>query len=158
MSVFRTNFRVGKLGADERKSNEPLRNARGLNFSGSLIELSQLYEYDFFDFRDINNRYYMSPYLFGGLSLNTFISDNTITFAGIPFGAGIKFRLHTGWNIGAELGASKNFTDLIDGQENEALLGAGILTDWHYQLGVNLSYTFYNLVCAKDVSKNIKQK
>lgn len=160
VSVIRVNARVGKLGVDESKSPEALRKFRSASFSGTLIELSLLYEYDFFDFRDIDNKYYMSPFLYGGISANTFItSPNSVpAFVGIPFGAGVKFRLNGNWNLGLEFGASKNFTDSIDNQVDEKAFGTSILTDWHYQAGINLSYTFYNLICPEDVSKKVKRK
>ena len=159
VSVIRTNIRVGRLGVDEAKSSEALRRFRSSKFDGTLLELSLLYEYDFFDFRDIDNKYYMSPFLYGGLGANSFISSPGVPFfIGIPFGAGVKFRLHEGWNLGLELGASKNFTDSLDNQEDEKIYGTSILTDWHYQAGINLSYTFYNLICPEDVSKKVKRK
>jgi hypothetical protein len=151
VSVLRINFLYGKLGVDESKSPEVLRQARQYKFSGDMIELAALYEYDFFDFRDIDGKYYMSPYLYGGLGLNTFVStDVSANFASIPFGVGVKFRLFEGWNIGAEAGARKNFTDKLDGFSNQDLIGTGMNTDWHYHLGVNLSYTFYSLICPED--------
>ena len=150
---------VGQLGVDESKSNEALRKARGYNFNGTLLEASLLYEYDFFDFRDIDNIYWMSPYLYGGLGLNTLVSNQGATsFAGIPFGAGIKFRLSGGWNLGLEMGARKNFSDKIDGYEDEPLLGTSILTDWTYHAGINFSYTFYSLICPDKVPSRVKRK
>lgn len=159
VSVLRVNFMVGRLGVDEAKSNEALRKARKYSFNGTLLEASLLYEYDFFDFRDIENKYYMSPYLYGGLSANTFVGQkNSDTFAGIPFGAGIKFRLNGGWNLGAEIGARKNFTDKLDGYTDEIALGTSILTDWTYHAGVNFSYTFYSLICPDKVPDRVKRK
>ena len=149
VSVIRVNILVGKLGVDETKSSEPLRAQRGLAFSGLLTEVSALYEYDFFNFRDIKNKYYMSPYLFGGIATSNITGSSTATFIGIPFGTGMKFRVIKGLNFGTEIGARKNFTDSLDGQEDEQLLGTTIQTDWHYYAGINLSYTFYNLVCKE---------
>lgn len=159
ISDLRTNILIGQLGVDESTSKEPSRAARKDQFSGLLIELSELYEYNFFDFRDVNNKYYMSPFLYGGISVNQFIGSNyNAGFVGIPFGAGVKFRLKGGWNIGGELGARKNFTDALDNQEDEMLLNSAMLTDWHYHVGINMSYTFYKLICPRDVSKNVKYK
>lgn len=149
VSVIRVNLLVGKIGVDESKSPEPLREQRGLEFSGILTELSVLYEYDFFNFRDIKNKYYTSPYLFGGIGATSVIGTPTSNFISIPFGAGIKYRVYKGWNLGAEVGARKNFTDKLDGQDDELLLNTSSLTDWHYFLGVNVSYTFYKLVCKE---------
>jgi Domain of unknown function (DUF6089) len=152
VSVIRFNFLFGQLGADEAKSNTPLRVLRANNFSALLTEASLLYEYDFFDFRDIDGKYYMSPYLFGGLGIGSTSGKNSnATYANIPFGAGLKFRLNGGWNLGTEFGARKNFTDKIDGIRNSDFVGTGINSDWYYHLGINLSYTFYSLICPEDV-------
>jgi hypothetical protein len=154
VSVLRANFLAGKLGVNELKSPEPQRSFRGLGFDGMLMEFSMLYEYDFFNFRDIDGKYFMSPYLFGGLGITTFSgAKNTATYATLPFGTGLKFRLSGGWNLGLEAGARKNFTDKIDGFTNQDLIGTGIGTDWTYHLGINMSYTFYSLICPEDVKR-----
>ena len=151
VSVLRVNLGFGRLGANESNSKEPLRNARAYKFSGYIFETSLVYEFDFFRFRDLDNIYFMSPYLYGGIHHTTFLDDvNSVSqFPGIPFGAGVKFRLNGGWNIGFEAGARKNFTDSLDSRKDEVLTGSSIQTDWHYFAGVNMSYTFYKLVCPK---------
>ena len=103
VSVLRINLFGARLSVDEARTNEPLRVARGLSFSGTVVEASIVYEYDFFDYRDIDNKYFMSPYLFGGIGGGTLIGDNPVAFANIPFGVGVKYRLVGGWNLGCLL-------------------------------------------------------
>lgn len=150
-SVLKFNIGVGRLGADEKNSSELLRIRRGHKFIGTAIETALIYEYNFFNFRDLENIYYMSPYLFGGIGGTSFFSDNDANaqFIGIPFGTGVKFKLNGGWNLGLELGARKNFTDLLDGKKDESNSNTSIQSDWHYYAGVNISYTFYKLICPK---------
>ena len=156
VSVLRANLIVGKIGVDESTSPEPLRAQRGLEFSGTLMEVAGLYEYDFFNFRDIKNKYYMSPYLFGGLAFTRIGGNSNTNFVGVPFGAGIKLKVNGGWNVGFEAGARKNFTDEIDGVTDEEAFGTSIQSDWHYYTGITLSYTFYKLICSIDVPRGSK--
>lgn len=158
ISVIRANVIVGQLGVDESKSSEPLRAQRGTEFSGLLTEVAGLYEYDFFNFRDIKNKYYMSPYMFGGISLTHVAGNSNTTFMGVPFGAGVKLRVKGGWNVGFEAGARKNFTDKIDGVTDEQAFGTSIQSDWHYYTGINLSYTFYKLICSVGVPRGSKDR
>lgn len=150
-SVLRLNIGGGRLGADEKNSSDLRRVARGASFLGTVLETSLVYEYDFFNFRDIDNIYFMSPYLYGGIGGTSFFSDTNLNsqFVSIPFGTGIKFRLKGGWNIGLEMGARKNFTDALDSNKNETEFSSSIGTDWHYFAGINVSYTFYRLICPK---------
>ena len=151
ISVLRVNLGFGLLGADESRTNQPRRVERAGSFNGQLLELSGVYEYDFFNFRDIDNVYYMSPYLFAGVGASSFFTSNgnSVQFLSIPFGTGLKFRLKGGWNLGAELGARKNFTDELDGFDDESTTGSSIQTDWHYYTGINISFTFYDLICKE---------
>lgn len=159
VSVLRLNVGLGGLGADESNSPEPRRQLRAAQFSGSLLEVNILYEYDFFDFRDFKKVYWMSPYLYGGIGANTLFDQvrSTQQFIGIPFGAGIKLRLNGGWNLGVEMGARKNFSDRIDGVTEEQEFGSSVGTDWHYHAGVHLSYTFYKLVCKENARFGIEK-
>jgi len=154
VSVLRVNLFGARLDVEEARTNRPLRVARDLSFSGTILEVSVLYEYDFFDFRDIDNRYFMSPYLFGGIGGASIIGDNSVAFANIPFGVGVKYRLTGGWNLGLEFGARKNFTDRLDGVDDEAILNSGIGTDWYYHSALTLSYTFYDLICPEDTKSH----
>ena len=146
VSVLRMNLMVGQLEASEEMIDEPLRQARQLSFNSGIIELSGIYEYDFFNFRDLKDIYYTSPYLFGGLGLG-------VTFEGkahlvIPFGVGVKFSVAKKLNLGIEFGARKTFTDKLDQiQVDDASLLSSYKNDWYYFTGLTFSKTVYKQVC-----------
>lgn len=148
VSVLRLNLMMGQLSASEDLIDEPLRQNRQLSFNSGIIELSALYEYDFFNFRDLKDIYYTSPYLFGGAGLG-------ITFEGkahlvIPFGVGIKFNIAKKLNLGLEFGARKTFTDSIDQiDEDDATLLSSYKNDWYYFTGISFSKTVYKQVCPE---------
>lgn len=148
VSVLRVNLLITSIKADERSVKDALPQARGLQFSRGVTELGLLYEYNFFNYRDIKNIYYMSPYLFGGMAATVLWGNQSTTILSIPFGVGTKFKMGNNLNLGIEYGARKTFSDKLDLQEaSDEALSSSSPTDWYYFLGANLSYTFYKQVC-----------
>lgn len=148
VSVFRFNLLIGSIKADEASIDGALQQYRKLKFSRGIAELGLIYEYDFFNYRDYKNMYYMSPYLFGGLATTVLWGDQSTTILTIPFGAGLKYKLGDNLNLGLEYGARKTFSDKLDLQnESDEALSSSTPTDWYYFLGLNLSYTFYKQIC-----------
>ena len=90
---LRISLMTGKVGADESDIKNPLQQARKLSFDKTITELSIIPEYNFFNFRDLENRFYMSPYLFGGLGVTVVWGGNTPSFVNLPFGAAIKYKI-----------------------------------------------------------------
>ncbi len=147
ISVFRINAQVGILSADEAKTDFPLQKNRNLNFSVPFIELSTLYEYKFFDFRDIKEQYFMTPYIFGGLGVSAMLGQKA--YLVIPFGIGANFKVSDQFNIGFEVGARKTFTDEIDGYADDEDLNSSHINDWYYFVGLTFSRTVYNQICPE---------
>nr|GFC24314.1 hypothetical protein [Tanacetum cinerariifolium] len=102
-------------------------------YNGGTVpgELSGVVEYNFLDYHDRRdqNRIHLSPYLFIGLAPyyahTTTESQNPALQSAfnrkggqfsvaIPAGAGIKVALSPRWNLGAEIGARKTFSDQLD--------------------------------------------
>ena len=147
-SVLRFNLGFGSITADESVFDFPTQQQRQFSFSNNLIEFSALYEYNFFNFRDYDGIFYMSPYLFGGLGLVTSIGQEST--AVIPFGVGVKFRVAKFYNLGIEFGARKSFSDMIDGFGDDATLSSSHNNDWYYFTGLSFSKTVYKEICARD--------
>jgi hypothetical protein len=155
VSVFRFNLLMGGLGADESAFDSPLTQNRNLSFSTIITEAAFLYEYNFLNFRRVfsNNDYYMTPFLFGGLSASVGSVGGAPAYFGIPFGAGLKFMVTKGVNIGIEYGARKIFSDEIDGYDEDVELSSSSSQDWYYFTALTVSYTLYRDNCPPHLQK-----
>lgn len=156
VSVLRANILFGQITAKEKQINQSLPRARKLEFQQNILELAALYEYDFFNFRDLKNIYYMSPYLFGGFAA-TVIWGGRAMFS-IPFGAGVKLKISDHWNLGLEFGARKTFSDRLDTFTNEDLLSSSSSNDWYYFTGLNFTRTVYRQICADNTEEPLRRK
>jgi opacity protein-like surface antigen len=152
----------------------PLQQYRQLRLTGGVVEAAGIVEYNFLDFhkRKDQHRAHFSPYLFAGVGVyfaNTTVrSDNADLQAdfnregnkvgiSIPAGAGLKIALTEHFNLGAEVGARKTFTDQFDhtGDQSPLLVNSHD-QDWYYYSGISLSYTFYKILCPTPYSKDKK--
>lgn len=169
--TLRAGLTVGGLRASDanvegaNSSVPPLQNYRQLSMRGSVTELSGVVEYNFLDYhqRRDQHRVHLTPYLFIGLAgyyaHTTTESQNPALQAdfnrrggqfsiAIPAGVGMKVALTEHFNIGAEIGARKIFTDQLDhvGDQDPLLVNAHD-QDWYYYNGISISYTFYKINC-----------
>lgn len=133
--IARLGFTAGKVGADDKKSEN--NKARNLNFTSSVSELSLRLEYQVLSLYD----HKVSPYIFGGIAqfkFNPYTTDsigNKILLQklgtegqgftegrkkydlkqfSIPFGGGIRFNLSSTIVLGFEAGLRKTSTDYLD--------------------------------------------
>lgn len=148
ISVLRFNVAFGQITADESKVNKTLQQSRQLEFTNNILELGVMYEYDFFDFRDLKSVFFMSPYLYGGIAATAIVGDQGML--SIPFGVGLKLKLSEKWNIGIEGGARKTFSDKLDGYANDMELSSSTNNDWYYYAGFTISRTVYDILCKDD--------
>jgi opacity protein-like surface antigen len=150
----------------------PLQNYRQVSLRGSVLELAGVVEYNFLDYhqRREQHRVHLTPYLFAGLAgfyVNTTVeSQNTALQAdfnrkgsrmsiAIPAGVGLKLALTEHFNLGAEIGARKTFTDQLDHlSDQDPLFVNSHEQDWYYYNGISLSYTFYKILCPGAYGRN----
>ncbi|MCP4521868.1 MAG: outer membrane beta-barrel protein [Cytophagales bacterium] len=138
----------GSIAADEKYVlNGALQENRKLSFSTDFVEIAGTVEYNFFNYRDLKGRFFMSPYLFGGLGLTAVWGGSSPTYFNIPFGIGVRYQLSKHWNLGFELGARRTFTDDLDGFNDDSGLSSSSTQDWYYYTGVSISYTIYKQSC-----------
>ena len=150
----------------------PLQSYRQVSLRGSVLELSGVVEYNFLDYhqRSEQHRVHLSPYLFAGLapfyarttteSQNQALqpafnrSGSRVSIA-IPAGVGLKIALSEHFNLGAEVGVRKTFTDQLDhlGDQDPLLVNPHD-QDWYYYNGISISYTFYKILCPVPYNKN----
>ena len=182
--TLRASLLVGATGASDNYFKIPLNQLRQARMSGSLVELAGGLEYNFLDYYDLRRQQRWTPYFFvnlaaflsstktesdaqavvGGSTIGSQITTGqggeaekrNILSISIPAGVGVKFALSYHWNIGAEIGARKIFTDLYDnlGEEQSRGLANPHNSDWYFYNGISLSYTFYKIRCPKVYRSN----
>ncbi len=155
---FRASVLAGGITADDRHADNQFQQVRELSFRTLLAEGSLQTEYNFLDYLDSKKAVNWTPYVYGGLGYTFFRPrpDNggyrTSTLV-IPFGLGVKYQFRRPWSVGVQFGARKTFTDYLDNFGGEEVLadkyqnGNPALKDMYYYLGLQLSYTFYKIVC-----------
>jgi hypothetical protein len=118
---------IGSFSGDDKQVDDPFQQARGYNFSASVMEGYSQIEYNFLNFRTNQSRItnIWTPYVFAGISyaiINTssffnitsqYYTSKKSIFA-IPFGVGFKKRWNDNWNWGIEFGTRKTYTDFLD--------------------------------------------
>lgn len=138
----------GFIGANDAGSTDPVYKARGSSFHKTLIEGALQMEYNFLNYRSQTNRFKWSPYFLGGIGIAYSPNGNMIQPC-LPVGVGIHFIVKENWNIGAEIGARKTFTDMLDDASTDTYGGNGDTSDWYLYNGITISYTFYDVYCPK---------
>jgi hypothetical protein len=128
----------GRISGDDAKAKTPFEIDRNLSFYSDILEISPLFEFNFFPFETGRNDYPFTPYLFTGLSFfhfnpktklgNTIYELQPLGTEGqgingvkrykrfqvaLPIGGGIKIAVGN-IGIGIELGARRAYTDYLD--------------------------------------------
>lgn len=177
--TLRGGLTYGMLRADDanqqRENNTlPLPTYRQASLKGGLLEASAVVEYNFFDYHDRKDKVHFTPYVFVGIAgfyADTRVSTTNAALTGvidergsmlgfaIPAGVGIKYALSPRWNLGAEVGARKAFTDNLDhlstkntqlnASSDRDLLINTHTQDWYFYNGISVSYTFYKIRCPE---------
>lgn len=176
--TLRGSFTAGALRAADRNVKgvnggvAPIPAYRQLTLTGSIVELAAAVEYNFLDYhlRKERRLVHATPYLFAGLAgyyaSTTVRSENSALQAdfnrqggkfgvAIPAGGGVKVALGTHFNVGAEMGVRKTFTDQLDhtGDQDPLLVNAHD-QDWYYYTGLSVSYTLYHIFCPPPYKHN----
>jgi hypothetical protein len=135
--AVRLAYNHGTVEGDDKKSKDPLLQARNLSFISKINEGSFLFEYTPLNMED----HTISPFIYGGIAVfhfNPYAYDSVgnkiylkplstegqglapgrkpynLTQFAIPVGVGIKFRINDNTVLAYELSARKTFTDYID--------------------------------------------
>lgn len=160
--AWRISYTVGKLTSNDKDSEVPSRNQRGVNFENDLKELSLGLEFNFFDFNLHQPGLLITPYVYSGLSvfrytelyhLDHYEKDEKATGIAIPMVVGIKARIADKLILGLESGARYTFTDNLDGSNPKNSIyeplrfGNLDSKDWYVFTGLTLTYTFGEKPC-----------
>lgn len=149
ISVLRLNLLYAGLRASESKIDQPLQNLRNNSFDIQVFDASTMYEYNFYNFRDLKGTYFMSPYMFMGLGATIVFGGDSPAYFNLPMGFGLKVMVSRHINVGAEFGARLTFSDLIDGVSEDVSNSSSSKNDWYYFYGLTASYTWYKQRCPQ---------
>ena len=140
---FKSSALYTNVYADDKNSNDAIKENRNLHFKSDIIELSGQMEFNFLPYETGNSLYSWTPFIFTGVSIfnynpkaeasdgqwynlqelgtegqeTTSFQDRkkySLTQLSIPFGGGVKIGVSDNFNIIFEYGLRKTFTDYID--------------------------------------------
>ncbi len=148
--AFKTGLYVGTLSGNTADMTDVLPNAEQFKFSTTFFELSEMFEFNFFNY-GIGEKYRQlkrwSPYITAGLGATVWTTDGYTGGAfTLPFGVGVKYKISQRLNLGLEFLMKKTFSDRLDGpmlsDPHAIKSGFAKNTDWYSTLSVTLSYEF----------------
>lgn len=137
---LRTSVNYTMVGYDDKLSSDPYNKQRNLNFKSNIIEGVAQFEFNFFRFATGENGSRFTPYLTGGIGVfyyNPYTYYNGIKYnlnaigtegqhvgyndrnykpvaVCFPIGAGIKYWVKPGINLGFEISDRLTTTDYLD--------------------------------------------
>ena len=161
--AYRGVLSVGQIKGDGSLAPTPSSGFDPNSFSGPIIELGGIVDYNFRDYQSNKKIQNWSPYLYAGLATifaePKFTSNNQIKsiFAlGIPFGVGIKYELNSRWGIQADFGTTRALSDKLDNFWMPApeFSGDGFLnlaqTDQNLHVNLSITYSIISIFCPKE--------
>jgi len=137
---IRTSLNYARVGYDDKYSNDPFEKRRNLNFKSDILELSVQGEFNFVRFAtgDFNSRFtpyltlgvgafYYNPYThfqgkryylrpLGTEGQNAGFDSHKYSYVAMcfPVGAGVKWWMRPGMNVGFEISDRLTTTDYMD--------------------------------------------
>lgn len=139
---IRAAAHIGYIVGYDANSTDPAQLERNLSFESWLFDFSVTGEFNFFRYAPGDMRHWITPFLFGGISVfkfnpraelngemwelqplgtegqgTTFYPDRqkySLFNAAIPFGLGLKVNLSKTFSVGLEWGMRYTFTDYLD--------------------------------------------
>lgn len=148
--ALKTSFYASSLRGNSADSSDVLPDNASYSFSTTLFELSESFEFNFFNF-GIGETYRKlrrwSPYITAGLGVGVWQTGGaTSASLLIPLGAGVKFKVTKRLNLGFEFLMKKVFSDRVDGAELSDPYGIKSSfaknTDWYSTMSLTVSYEF----------------
>lgn len=144
--AFRANGQFGTVGAQGHLEMLPV------EFRKTVVDLSALIEFNYFEFVLGSDDHRLSPYVFTGVSALMFAgaSDSQVLAPAIPLGIGGKLSLNKRWGVSIEGSLRKTFSDELDHLDNPYTTYNNLMkvsdnwhnNDWLGYLGVTVFYRF----------------
>jgi hypothetical protein len=133
----RTSLSYGRVGADDKDSDNNFERNRNLNFRSNIFDLTNVIEFNFFKYEHGSPTYNKTPYFFTGFNIFTYnpttqldgatyslrkfgtegqpLGQEYSSFsAGLVLGGGIKFDINRTVSINVDISTRFLFTDYLD--------------------------------------------
>jgi hypothetical protein len=150
------NGNIGAVGEFDYQPLNPDQNDKYWDFKKNVLDISLLFEFNYFKYIVGENTTPYSTYLFAGVGIQTYgfnignIPGSQISPT-IPFGLGFKFNLTKRIGMGLEMGLRKTFADKLDNLDDPLthpdIKGLPVYytdqyhnNDWTAYTGVHLVY------------------
>jgi hypothetical protein len=164
--AYRGILSIGQIKGDGSLRPMALTGFTTDKFSGPILELGGIVDYNFRDYQSNKKIPNWTPYLYAGLSGIFAVPDVISTVGasgpqamfglGIPFGVGAKYQLNSQWGLQAEFGTTKALSDRLDnnfgppgtgGSGDFFTLGQ---TDQNLHLNLSVTYSIISIFCPKE--------
>ena len=148
---MRLNLMYGKLKGDSKnvKTYYPDYQQKAYSFSNTLLDLSLLYEYNFWPYgtgRDYRGAKRLTPFVFLGIGGTYVKTEQKGVFTGnFPLGVGVKYKLAKRVNLAVEWAIHFSLSDELDGVKDPyKIKSSGLFknTDCYSALQLTLTYSF----------------
>ncbi len=130
--AVRGNIGYTRLSGNDQQSDFSYQLLRNEQFTSDLMEVSGLFEFNFFRFELSARKKYVSPYVGAGIGFSMVdfkFASKFIENFNIPFGLGVKVGLGARFAVGIEYTLNRTFRDDLDQ-----------ISDWKYTSGENYSF------------------
>jgi hypothetical protein len=161
--AIRGNLLFAQLRADDLDFSNPFQISRAAYFSGSVVEGSVQFEFNFLPYSTGGKPWDFTPYLAAGAGL-AFINSSVLTYEPvIPFSLGFKINLYKNLGLEGEYGFRKTFYDNFDGLI-DAVAPSDVAwlhnNDWYSFAGIALTWKLYSKLaeCPVYDDVNLKRK
>jgi hypothetical protein len=145
--ALRTSIFYGRLRASDLDFNNDFQQARAASFSGSVVEWTLQFEFNFFPYSTEGKSWDYTPYIAAGGGI-AFLNTTSFTYVPvIPFSVGFKVNLHKNLGLEAEYGFRKTFYDNFDGLKDLVAPSdyAWIHNnDWYFFTGVSVTWKLFS--------------
>ena len=148
---MRLNLMYGKLKGDSKnvKTYYPDYQQKAYSFSNTLLDLSLLYEYNFWPYgtgRDYRGAKRLTPFVFLGIGGTYVKTEQKGVFTGnFPLGVGVKYKRAKRVNLAVEWAIHFSLSDELDGVKDPyKIKSSGLFknTDCYSALQLTLTYSF----------------
>jgi len=144
--AIRTGLFVGGISGNDLDFKNSFQQARAASFSGTVIDWSLQFEFNFFPYSTMGKSWEYTPYIAGGVGI-AFINTKTFTYVPvIPFSMGFKINIYKNLGLEAEYGFRKTFYDNFDGLKD--LVAQSDVSwfhnnDWYSFAGIAVCWKIY---------------
>jgi hypothetical protein len=113
--ALRTSLLIGGLSGNDLDFENNFQQARAASFSGTVIEWTLQFEFNFLPYTTQGKLWDYTPYIAGGAGISSVNTTEFTIVPVIPFSFGFKVNIHKNMGLEVEYGFRKSFYDNFDG-------------------------------------------